>query len=386
MKPSMKKGLALVAGIYFFFMAAAPLPAFSQEATAPNSDNLENQVLQPETPVSDLEKNTNANPGSQGTAQPFSIAGFNFTGGISAGIFYTSHAGRDTSDSQWLLSNALFEISRQDKTAPVGFTAAVGETSTPSILSAPGNTNTLDIEYASLDLIPVKNLSVDVGLLQPNAGYESSYTYNNKNAFLGALASQQPYNAYGARIGYDLGGIDVCAGYYKGRLNSDEYVYDGNTPNESWELGLSTTILESKVNLYYYHLESLRSLTGMVIEHSIAHVDLALNVDYWKWDSRIAAPNGDDSSIGAAFYITPRFGRFSLPVRLEYIHQGQSGIYLENAPEIYAATVSPTYHFTDRVYIRADAGFVKADKGFTDENGTLKNDRAVLATEVGYTF
>jgi hypothetical protein len=355
----MEKRLALLVGMYFFCMAAAPLPVLGQEAAPPDHE---------------------------AAAHPLSIAGFNITGGISAGNFYTSNAGPATSDNQWLLSNMLVEISRQDKTAPVGFTAAFGQTSTPSILSTPENKNTVDIEYASLTLTPVNGLGVDVGLLQPSAGYENSYTYNNKNTFLGALASQQPYNAYGARVGYDFSGLNLCAGYYKDRLDDEEYVTDKSSPNESWELGLSATILDSKISLYHYHLESLRNLTGAVIEHSIGNVDLGLNIDYWQWDSRMKTTHGSDSSIGTALYFVPKFDKVSIPVRLEYIDQGQSGIYIDNAPEIYAATVSPTYHYNDHIYIRADAGYVKADKGFADENGTLKDDRVVLAAEVGFRF
>jgi hypothetical protein len=49
----------------------------------------------------------------------------------------------------------------------------------------------------------------------PIRGFENTYTYNNKNILLGAIASQQPYNAYGARASYDISSISLWGGYYK---------------------------------------------------------------------------------------------------------------------------------------------------------------------------
>ncbi len=151
---------------------------------------------------------------------------------------------------------------------------------------------------------------------------------------------------------------------------------------------MSGKVLDTDVGLYHYHLESLRSLTGALIQHTVGNVDLVLNVDYWNWDSSMKNLHGDDDSIGGAFYVVLHFGKFSIPVRLEYIDQGKSGIYLENpdAQEIYAVTVSPTYHILDNAYVRADVAYVNADDGFADNNGNLKSDRVCLAVEVGYTF
>jgi hypothetical protein len=316
------------------------------------------------------------------------LAGLKINGGISAGFFYTSNPGEDESDNNFLLSNLLIEISKKDKAAPIGFVAAIGQTSTPSILGSPGKTNSLDIEYASLTLTPVSGLTAEVGLLEPNAGYENSYTFNNVNTFLGALASQQPYNAYGGRIGYDINGLHLCAGYYKDRLDKEEYISNGSTPNESWEFGVSGDVHDTAFSLYYYHLESLRSLTGGFIKRTVGNVDLILNLDYWQWEGNMKSLHGDDDSIGGALYIVPHFGNFSLPLRLEYIDQGKSGIYLdsEKAQQIYAATLSPTYHILENAYVRADLGYVNADDGFTDEGGKVESDRVCLAAEMGYIF
>jgi hypothetical protein len=316
------------------------------------------------------------------------LSGLQFTGGISTGTFYTSHPGEGKSDNEWMVSNLLLDVSSKDKSSPVGFTAAVGETSTPTILDSPGTTNSIDVEYASVDLRPVQGLTIAVGLLQPNAGYESSYTYNNKNAFLGAVASQQPYNAYGAQIGYEYREIRIMAGYYKDRLSNDEYVEDGHSPDESWELGVSGTVADTSISIYHYHIDNQRNMTGAVIERTIGTVDLGFNLDYWRWDGSLADLHADDSALGGAFYVIPKFGDFSIPLRIEYIDQGKSAFYLdnENTHEIYAVTVSPTYHFSTHAYVRADFAYVRADNGFTNSDGSLKDEQMCLAAEIGYTF
>jgi Putative beta-barrel porin-2, OmpL-like. bbp2 len=370
-----------------FLVAALPVcllvaPAFADDGGKANSATLQSQPATANSQVKDSQKTDNQN------ALQSILTNFNFAGGISAGGFYTSHAGEGNSDNEWMLSNLIFEVSSKDQNALMGFTAAVGETSTPSILGSPGTTNSLDVEYASVYLKPEQDLNIAVGLLQPNAGYESSYTYNNKNTFLGALASQQPYNAYGVQVSYELKRVKLVGGYYKDRLADDEYASDDSSQNDSWEVGISTTVLETSFSIYHYHVENLRNLTGAVLERSVGNVDLGFNVDYWRWDESVADNYGDDSSIGAAFYITPHFGKFSLPMRLEYINQGKSGFFLESAQaeNISSVTVSPTYHFTDNAYIRADFAYVHADDGFADSDGNLKNEQVCLAAEIGYTF
>jgi hypothetical protein len=312
------------------------------------------------------------------------LAGIQVTGGISAGYFYASNPGEDTSDDAFLLSNFLVEISSSDENLPVGFVGAFGETSTPSLLDPPENNTDFNIEYASLTLTPIDDLALELGLLQPNAGFENTYTFNNKNVILGAVASQQPYNAYGARVGYEMNGLSLWAGYYKDRLDEEEY----NSPDYAWEMGLSGSILENTFTLYHYNIKGRRHLSGAVIERSVQNVDIAFNIDYWSWDSRMKNLYGSASSIGGAVYICPNFDRLSIPLRLEYINQHKSQVYIEspNAKHIYSATVSPTWHFNENIYIRAESAYVKADGAFADEQGNTRDNRINLAIELGFMF
>jgi hypothetical protein len=312
------------------------------------------------------------------------LAEIDITGGISAGYFYASNPGEDTEEDAFLLSNLLVEISTSDEELPIGFTGAFGETSTHSILGTPENNTDFDIEYASLTLRPVKEMSFEIGLLQPNAGYENTYTYNNKNILLGATASQQPYNAYGARIGYDVNGLCLWGGYFRERLDDEEY----NSPDSAWEIGLSTPVGENTLSLYHYNIKDQRSVSGAVIERTINDIDLALNIDYWRWSNPMNELYESHSSFGGAFYICPNFGNFSIPLRLEYINQKNSQIFIENpdTKDIYTVTVSPTWHYNENTYIRAEAAYVKADGGFVDEDGRIRDNRINCAIELGFTF
>ena len=127
---------------------------------------------------------------------------------------------------------------------------------------------------------------------------------------------------------------------------------------------------------------------GAVIERTIENIDLALNVDYWTWDDEVENLYGSKSSIGAAIYICPNSGKCSVPVRLEYINQDRGQIYIENlnTKHIYSATISPTWHFNDNAYVRAESAYVKADGGFADDIGIIKDSRINFAVELGLFF
>jgi hypothetical protein len=330
-----------------------------------------------------LSSNMVAGENDGASVQSF-LSGIKLAGGISAGYFYSSNPGVDVSDDEFLLSNFLLELSSSNEELPIGFTGAFGQTSTHSILGTPEQNNDYDVEYASLTLKPSNGIGLEMGLLQPNSGFENTYTYNNKNILLGAIASQQPYNAYGARVSYDLSPISIWGGYYKDRLDDEEY----NSPDYSWEVGVSGSIDDIDFNVYNYYIKGQKNVSGVSIEQTTGNIDLAFNLDYWKWSEDVKELYENDSSIGAAFYFCPNFNKLSIPIRLEYINQDKSQHFIESpvAIEIYTATISPTWHFNDSEYIRAEAAYINADSAFEDDSGNIKNHRFNFAVELGYIF
>ena len=327
----------------------------------------------------------------------------NITGGISGGYFSTTNEGAGNKASNFVLSNLLLELSSEMQGGLLGFTVGLGGVTTPSVFDAPNDTTpNFRVEYASINLKPIKALdalSVEAGLLRPNSGYECTYTFNNRNITVGALASQQPYNAVGSRLTYAFSeDLRLWGGIFRHRLDDEEYRTDydrdgvlfsrSGQDSDSWEAGVSGSAYGLGLNLYHYHLNDMRHLTGIVAEYTLANVYMAINVDYWKWSSSMDKYSSNDSSIGAALYISPAFGQWSFPLRLEYIDQGGSRIYLDStdADYIYSVTLTPTYNFTDNVYLRAETSYTHADNGFSDDNGRARSGKYLFAVETGVKF
>ncbi len=279
----MKKVFVFISAAFLFFSLGHILPAFGQYSKEPQEVDIKSDIESLKNGFKDLEDRL-AEKKEKKNMLSTALAGIEVSGGISAGSFYASNPGPNTSDSQFSLSNFLVEISSEEKKGPVSFAGAFGESSTPSLFDTPGNNRRFDIEYASLLLNPTDNVSLEAGLLLPNAGYEDTYTFNNRNIVLGALASQQPYNEYGARLAYSVFGLEIGAG---GSVSDFDF------------------------NIYNYHLEGMRNLTGIVTERTVKNVSLAFNLDYWKWNRSMKNYYGNNSSVGMALYISPHFERIS---------------------------------------------------------------------------
>jgi hypothetical protein len=332
------------------------------------------------------------------------LGNITITGGISGGYFTNNNEGEEGKKDNFVLTNLLIDISSEMKNGSLGFNVGLGGVTTPSVFDSPNDTiPDFRIEYAAMNLKPIgslQGLSFEVGLLQPDSGYECTYTFENRNVTVGALASQQPYNAAGVRANYAFTeNFRIWSGIFKYRLEHDEYEteYDdghGNIINKnvqnsySWEAGVNDNIVDVGLSFYHYHLTGLRHLTGIAAEYTIDNLYMALNVDYWRWSSEIERYFEDHSSIGAALYLTPSFKKFSLPLRLEYIQQGKSRIYLPSpdAESIYAATLTPTYNFTDNVLIRTEGVYVHADNGFSDHKGKPRDNKFLFSSEVVVKF
>ena len=317
--------------------------------------------------------------------------------GVSSGYFYATNTGESNKD-KFIISNLLLSWDYTPKDIPVSLSMGIGGTSTPSLLDNPYDSDSqpnIDIEYADFTVTPIDKipLSIEMGLLQPDAGFEDTYTFNNKNITLGVLASQQPYNAYGFRVNYSLNNrLNLFFGYYKNRKDKDEYSVDFNNKSykakNSWEAGITGYVKDIDYTLYYYQLNNFRKLLGFCIEKDFNNLYLALDMDYWNWDTRLENYYGSKSSIGGSLYVSPSFGKFEFPLRLEYIHQGKSKIYIDNekSKNIYSITLTPTYHFSGPTYLRIEVSYINAKDGFKSNSGKNKNSRYYISSEMGVVF
>ena len=323
--------------------------------------------------------------------------------GASTGYFYASNSGtddngKDVSNDKFLVSNFMVGIDYNPENLPISFSGAYGGTATPSLFDAPNDADNqpdMDFEYADFTFSPYDYFSLELGLIAPNAGYEDTYTYNNKNITVGALAAQQPYNAYGTRATFSVNGLfDVYAGFYEDRKDDEEYTIDDGaftgSPGNSWEAGISGSVMDADYTVYYYNVNNMRRLLGLVVEKTIGNVYIAFNTDYWKWNDKWDEYNNDDDdSIGVSLYISPKLTEHvELPLRIEYIDQGDSKIYTDSAKadDIFAVTFTPTYNFSDSAYFRIEGAYINADDSFANNNGTSKDSRYYIASEFGLRF
>ena len=395
------KQQVFLAGLFMAFLFLLPFyDAWSEDA----HETDKGQVSAPQTVKEELREGEKGEEkgekkGLVKISSPY-LGDISITGGVSGGYFAGNNEGEEGSKDNFVLTNLLLDISSEIKNGMFGFNMGLGGVTTPSVLGSPDDTiPDFRIQYAALNLKPIRSLpglAFEGGLLQPNSGYECTYTFNNRNVTVGALASQQPYNAVGARTTYSFSeDFRIWSGIFKHRLAGDEYETEygeglmKNVQNSySWEAGINDNIGGVGISLYHYHLTDLRNLTGIAAEYTIDNVYMALNLDYWRWSSEMERSFEDRSSIGAALYLAPSFNKFSLPLRLEYIQQGKSMIYLagENTDKIYAASLTPTYNFADNVLMRVEGSYVHAKDGFADRDGSPKDNKYLCSTELVFKF
>lgn len=285
------------------------------------------------------------------------------SGGISAGYSYA-----DSTAEGFELNNFLLEFSKEAETGDIGFTAAIG------YLSANNPSTTGDqfgFQYGYLTIKPIENITLDAGVLTTNVGYEVANTYANPNITVGKVWGGQPVYYGGARLTYsfteDLNVFaevndDGKSGAWSvgsiGKLNNIEYVasyYDKNDPSEPdiVDIILSTSLMEN--------------------------LDVAVNGDYQI--------GKNDNGYGVAFYIIPKAGNISLPIRLESFDDNGSGAYGNKGYDI---AITPTYKFKSG-YLRAEAFYYNYDNpegisGSDAAGGYADDSNVVFRVEAGYTF
>ena len=278
-------------------------------------------------------------------------------GGFSAGYKYA-----DTTAEGFEITNFLVELSKPAETGDIGFTAAFG------FLPSNGASTTGDnfgFQYGYLSIVPVEGLTLDAGVLATNVGYEVANTYANPNVTIARIWGGQPVYYGGARLTYTVSeGIDVF-----GEVNDD-----GN--NGAWSLGSigSLGIADYVVSYYDKNDPAEADIVDLILSTSAGEsLDLAVNFDYQIGRNK----NG----YGVAFYVTPKMGNISLPIRVESFDDNGSGAYGNKGWDL---AITPTYNFKSG-YLRAEVFYYDYDKaeavaGYTDKSNT------VLRVEAGLTF
>jgi len=289
------------------------------------------------------------------------------SGGISGGNYLSISINKQSKNSYnniYTVSNFLLVFNVKKNNIPLSIESGIGNSLASTTMEISSEIlPSLNIQFVDFIFSISDNINFETGLLQPNSGYEDTYTYNNQHSTVAILASQQPFNAMGIRTNISLKKFGLFGGFYKNRLDTQEYSFGTTLPSVSYELGLKGRITGINFTLYHYHINNIRNLTGVVIEKKITNSTfLALNIDCWKWSSDIKQMKGRYST-GVTLYISRFFGKYiEIPVRAEYINQKLSKIYTDSKKStvIYGLTITPTYHFTDKIYIRIEGGLVNS--------------------------
>ncbi|WP_457635696.1 outer membrane beta-barrel protein [Persephonella sp.] len=321
------------------------------------------------------------------------------TGGVTAGYFYTTNIGSSNND---YFTVSTFAVNLTSKVnSMIGFTAGFGATTQPDLLDATQPpTAGFGLEYGWVSIRPIEGLTVDAGLLLTNIGYELYHTYDNKNYTFGMVWYAQPVTYAGARVTYSVAdGIDVYAEYTQDTAGS----VGGVTPSDAFAFGSIGSVGNFNYAVSYFDYNKTKNLVDVVLSTDVQGIELGVNIDYqWMDDTAknaitaSGATSVDDTAYGVALYAVAKVDIFEIPVRIEYVNDGQStsgttvvneGIYGVAGDDAWSFTITPTYKPSKNTYIRGEFAYVNTDgKGFTDDKGNNKDNRTFIGVEAGFVF
>ncbi len=308
------------------------------------------------------------------TAADFNL---NINGGMTAGYFSTNNnAGSGNEDTSYQVSDFLIELSGEASKA-VSFVGAFGSMSGVSVvegnIDAPGYP--YGFQYGWLSVAPTKGLSIDAGLLATNVGYEIPPTYANANITRSAVWYNEPDYYPGVRLSYDMGGMGVYV-----EANSDSL----GTATAAWAAGINGSAASVDYAVSYFKYNGYKDLIDVILSGEVAGMTVAANLDYHQLKNAPSA-GADDNALGLALYVTPSVGDFDVPLRVEYLSDGNSGIF--GVDSGYTFTITPTYHYTDNTFVRAELSYVATDnKIFMDKDGGLQDNKTSFAVQAGFIF
>ncbi|MBI5450134.1 MAG: outer membrane beta-barrel protein [Gammaproteobacteria bacterium] len=303
-------------------------------------------------------------------------------GGVAAAGIYSDGAGigqgSDTTPTDFLL-----ELSASAKAGGAGFVAGYGSLLEPTVFGGSLNNtafdNTMKLQYASLTVKPTEAVSIEAGTLATKIGYEVANTYANPNILLGALWNSQPIYYPGVRASYSGDGI---SGFVE--TNEDHAMggANGGIPNYGYVVGASGVAGSVSYAVTYYNADAGRDCFDVIVSGELAGIKVAANIDYHMINKPTTGL--DDSALGIALYAMPAVAGISVPVRLEYLDSGTSGVYATADGAGYTLTVTPTYGLGDNTFVRGELAYAMADTKVFD--GSTSDTMTSYGVQVGYKF
>jgi hypothetical protein len=318
------------------------------------------------------------------------------SGGVAGGYVYNNDTGRDNITA----TDALVDLSSKAKTGGVGFDAGIGvlagdslATSGSPLGTATSGSNTA-LQYGWLDIMPTDGLSLQAGILATNVGYEVVPSYENANILRGLLWNNQPAYYQGIRATYSTGNMSA---YVEGNKNATTCVTNGASQCSGSGAGVSGSFGNVNAAVNFFDVANAGNMIDVIASTKMGGMTLAANFDFTQKAKVLKnlTPNADDNAYAIAFYATmPMGANASLPVRIEYVNDGTSGIYGLGDPgtltknNAYTVTITPTYNFSDSTFVRAEVAYVGTDKktNYVDDKGAPTDSQTILGLQGGLMF
>ena len=307
-------------------------------------------------------------------------------GGMTAGYFYTNNTGSSNEDN-YQVSDFILELSAE-ATEGVGFVGALGTMAAITVLDGGvGNTPYAnDFRYGWLTVTPAEGITIEAGMLATRVGYEVTPSYENAHATIAALWNGQPVYYPGVRLSYDA---SDSLGFYVEANNDDTFKKDQGVESAS-AVGVGGNVSGLDYSVSYYRYNGYKDLVDVIVATEIAGMPVAANIDYHMLEEA-PAPGADDTAYGVALYVTPTVGAVEVPVRVEFLNDGTSGVFKVNEVGVDSATtftITPTYRYTENSFVRVELSYVSSDKNvFEDDKGNKTQDtKTSFAVQAGFTF
>lgn len=312
------------------------------------------------------------------------------SGGITGAYMYNA----DIKDKDaFVVTDALIDLSTETKPGGMGFVLGIGTLGQNHLASSDGpltvigsdgeEAGSVGVQYGWVSVMPTDGLKIDAGKLATNVGYEAAPSYNDANILRGLVWFNQPVYYTGARATYSTGGINVYA-----EANKDAF---GAGPGSA--IGINGSIGSVNAALNVANVVDTIRIVDIVLSTALGGINVAANIDYESKAEAAKSPGSDDDAYGIALYATFPLGeKASLPVRLEYVDDGTSGIYgfgtAGTANTAMTFTITPTYNFSDSTFVRAELAYVSTDEKSTyvDDKGVATDSNLIVGFQGGIRF
>lgn len=262
------------------------------------------------------------------------------------------------------------------------------------------------VPLASVSVAPDDHWLISAGKLNSFGGYESTFSFQNLNIDRGLLWNQTSNVSKGFQVGYSNGPISTSVtlndGYYSNQLSwmglATSYKYnDSNSTTFSWAGAIKsnstdtfvTPLAQNNSQIFnaIYNYKSNRFSFTPYLQYTYIPINPSIGI------------LGSAQTKGAAILTNYRFnkieeGRFSLPLRFEYITSAGNGNV--NSPNMlyglgssaWSATITPTFEY-QHYFVRAELSYVQAinaSQGLVFGSTGTATNQTRLMMEIGLLY